>query len=58
MEPTYGLVGLIIVIGVVCSLFEIPEKFQKLLYILCAVLVAAIVLSFFGVGFGGHYSLK
>lgn len=50
MEITYGLIGLIVVIGVVCSLLEIPEKFQKLLYVLAAVLVVAVVLSFFGLG--------
>lgn len=54
----YALVGFIVVIAVVCTLFEIPEKFQKLLYILGAILVIAVVLSFFGVGFGNHLQIK
>lgn len=54
MDVQYGLVGFILIIGIMCALFDIPEKFQKLLYILAAVLVMIVVLSFFGVTFGGH----
>lgn len=43
------LIGLIVVIAVVCSLLDIPEKFQKLLYIICAVLLIGVILSFFGI---------
>ncbi len=54
----YALIGLIVVIGVVCALLDIPEKFQKLLYILAALLVVAVVLGFFGFGFGGHLRVR
>ncbi len=54
----YGLVGLIVVIGVVCALLEVPEKFQRLLYILGAVLVIVVVLSLFGIDFGGHLRVR
>lgn len=49
----YALVGLIVIIAVVCSLLEVPERFQKLLYILCAVLVVVFVAGFF-FGFPSH----
>ncbi len=54
----YALVGFIVVIAVVCTLFDIPEKFQKLLYVLGAILVLAVVLAFFGFSFGGHLAVK
>jgi hypothetical protein len=41
------------VIGVICALFDVPEKLQKLLYIICAILVIALVFALFGVGFSG-----
>ena len=44
-----ALIGLIVIIAVVCSLLDIPEKFQKLLYIICAVLLIGVILSFFGI---------
>ncbi len=53
-----ALVALIVVIAVICTLFDIPAQFQKLLYILCAVLVIAVVLSFFGVGIGNGHLIR
>lgn len=58
MDSTYALVALIIVIGVVCSLLEIPDRFQKLLYIVGAILVIVLVLSLFGITFGGHLQIR
>ncbi len=34
----------IVVIAVICVLFEIPEKFQKLLYFICATLTVVLVI--------------
>ncbi len=48
-----AVVGFVVVIAVICALFELPEKFQKLLYILCAVLVIGVVIAFFVSLFGG-----
>lgn len=49
----FMLVGLIVIIAVVCSLLEVPEKFQKLLYVLCAVLVIVFIAGYF-FGFPSH----
>lgn len=49
----FALVGIIVVIAVVCGLLDIPDRFQKLLYVLCAVLVIIFVANYF-FGFGGH----
>lgn len=54
----YALVGFILVIAVVCSLFDINEKFLKLLYVLGAVLVVMVILGFFGFNFGGHLAIR
>lgn len=39
----------IIIIGVVCYLLEIPERWQKILYVIAVVWVIGWVLKFFGV---------
>lgn len=52
--PVEYLVGFIIIIAIVCALIPIPEKFQNLLYIICAILLIMAVASYF-LGFpGGH----
>lgn len=43
----WALVGAILIIALCCALFEIPDRFQKLLYILCAVLVVIFVAGYF-----------
>ncbi len=54
----YALIGLILVMAVVCSLFEINDKFMKLLYVLGAVLVVIVVMGLFGISFGGHLQVS
>lgn len=49
----WALVGAILIIALCCALFEIPDRFQKLLYILCAVLVVIFVAGYF-FGFPSH----
>lgn len=55
MEFTY-LIGLIVLIAVICALLPIPEKFQQLLYVICAVLVIVAVAGYF-FGFSGGHAL-
>lgn len=38
----------IVIVGIVVSLFDVPEKFQRLLYIVLLVAVVAWVFSVFG----------
>lgn len=33
----------IVVIAIICVIFDIPEKFQKLLYFICAALTVVVV---------------
>ncbi len=54
----YGLIGIIVIIAVVCSIFDVNEKFSKLLYILCGVLVVVFLLGVFGFSFGSHMVVR
>lgn len=54
-----ALVGFIVIIAVVCSLFEIDAQFKKLLYYLCAALTIIVIAAFFFPGlFGGHIAVS
>lgn len=54
----WALVGAILIIALCCALFEIPDRFQKLLYILCAVLVIVFVAGYFFGLPGSHAILR
>lgn len=53
----WELVIAIVVIAVICVLLDIPEKFQKLLYFLCAALTVIVVVELVA-GLLGHPLLR
>lgn len=54
----YGLIAAILIIGVICTLLSIPEKFQRLLYVIAVVLVIVLILQLFGFNFPGNFSIR
>lgn len=54
--PLEYLVGLIIIIAIVCGLLPVPEKFQNLLYIICAILLIMAVAGYF-LGFPSSHAV-